>query len=148
MKRLRVTWRSKPVISVLPRWQIAWRTKPIATTMPLAMVIVGILAVVLGDSASRAFDNLGGDIMIRVLGVALMIGGALATTGLVRNDSMVELFGLTLAALGAAIYGVGVILGLQTQGLIAGLGYLAIAVAFLGRIQLLLRAADSLRRDK
>lgn len=134
-----------------PKWatqlRLAWRTKPTAVTVPLAMIPIGIAAVILGDGASKAFDNLGGGVIIRLMGLVMVAGGFFVIQGILKNSTLHEVIGLTLAALGAAIYGAGVILGLRTQGLVAGLGYLAMALAFLGRIQLLMRAAGSLSRD-
>jgi hypothetical protein len=126
---------------------IAWRMKPTAITIPIALIPIGISAIVMGDAASKAFDNLGGGTVIRVMGFVMVAGGIFVIIGIIKNSSLHEVIGLALSALGAAVYGAGVILGLKTQGIIAGLGYLAMAVAFLGRIQLLTRAAGLLRRD-
>lgn len=119
----------------------AWSTKPTAVTIPVVMLPIGIAALILGDDASRAFANLGGALLVRMMGAAMVTGSVLVIVSILRDDASVEVIGLAIAALGAAIYGAGVIMGLGTQGIVAGLGYLAITLAFLGRIRLLVRAA-------
>lgn len=128
---------------------VAWRAKPTAVTIPIAMVPIGVIALVLGEDASRAFTNIGGEIVIRSLGAAMALGGVSVAFGILRNDVVYEGVGLTLCSLGALLYGTGVILGLGEQGLIAGLGYLAFATGFLGRVWLLQKAAGRrLRRNR
>jgi hypothetical protein len=119
----------------------AWREQPTAVTLPLGMTLIGLAAIVLGDSASRAFTELGGGSMIRVMGAAMLVGGLLVAAGIVRADFLLEVIGLALAAFGATVYGTGVILGLGTQGLVTGPENLLIAVAFFGRIALISRRA-------
>jgi hypothetical protein len=117
--------------------------RPTATALPLTLIAAGIVAVVLGSHASKAFDNLGGALLVRFLGVVLLLGGLVVVTGIIRSDPALEPIGLTLIAAGLAFYGVGVALGLGTQGLIAGLIAVGSAVGFLGRIRLLIREAPS-----
>jgi hypothetical protein len=105
------------------------------------MTIIGLAAIILGDNASRAFTELGGGSMIRVMGAAMLVGGALVTTGIVRADYLLEVIGLALAAFGATVYGVGVVMGLGTQGLVTGPENILIALAFFGRIALISRRA-------
>lgn len=124
----------------LPAISRAWDTKPTATALPLVMIPTGIVALIFGDGASKAFNNFGGATLIRILGFALALGGVLVVTSITRNDALLEALGFAAASFGAIIYGVGVILGLHTQGLIAGLFALGTAVGFLGRIRLLMRA--------
>jgi hypothetical protein len=119
----------------------AWRQQPTAVTLPLGMILIGLLAVVLGENASRAFTELGGSTMIRVMGLAMLTGGLLVVTSIILDDATFEVMGLALGVFGTIVYGVGVILGLGTQGLITGPENIGIAVAFLGRIALLLRRA-------
>lgn len=122
----------------------AWNNKPTAVTVPLAMIPIGIAALILGEDASRAFTEIGGGVVIRFMGAVMLAGGTSVLIAILRDDPLYELIGLVLAALGAAIYGTGVILGLGTQGVVAGIGYLAMSAAFLGRIRLLMRAAREL----
>jgi hypothetical protein len=119
----------------------AWREKPTAVTLPLGMTIIGLAAVILGENASRAFTELGGSAMIRVMGLAMLAGGLLVAAGIVRNDYLLEVIGLALAAFGATVYGIGVVLGLGVQGLVTGPENILIAVAFFGRIALISRRA-------
>jgi hypothetical protein len=132
---------------MLKRMKRALQAKPTAVVLPLGLIPIGIAAVILGDGASKAFDNLGGGVLIRLMGLVMVAGGVCVSLGIIKDDSVYEVIGLTLAALGAAIYGVGVILGLRSQGIVAGLGYLTMSAAFLSRIRLLMRAARTLSRD-
>ena len=119
----------------------AWMVRPMAITLPLGMIPIGIAAIILGDNASRAFTELGGAAMIRVMGVAMLTGGLLVAAGIVRNDALLEVVGLALAAFGATVYGIGVLLGLGLNGLVTGPENLIIALAFFGRIAMISRAA-------
>lgn len=126
----------------------AWTVRPTAVTIPVVMLPIGVIALILGDDASRAFANLGGGLLIRVMGAAMVTGSTLVIVSILRDDVFIEGLGLSLAALGAAIYGAGVILGLGSQGLVAGLGYLAVTLALLGRVRLLVVTAPHTdRRD-
>lgn len=117
----------------------AWREQPTAVTLPLGMILIGLNAVILGDHASRAFTELGGGAMIRVMGAAMLVGGLLVAISIIRSDYLLEVIGLALAAFGATVYGLGVILGLGIQGLVTGPENLLIALAFFGRIALISR---------
>lgn len=128
-------------MNAISRLYRTWAVKPTAVTLPTFLIPIGIAALILGDNVSAAFTNLGGGTIIRCMGASMALGGILVITSIIRNDALAEVIGLALAALGAAIYGAGVITGLQLQGIVAGLGYLGMTVAFLGRILLLLRAA-------
>jgi tetrahydromethanopterin S-methyltransferase subunit C len=119
----------------------AWRQQPTAVTLPLVLIPVGLLGIILGDDASRAFANFGGGTLIRILGLAMLACGILVVTSIILDDATFEVMGLALGVFGTIVYGVGVILGLGTQGLITGPENIGIAVAFLGRIALLLRRA-------
>lgn len=126
----------------------AWQDKPTAVTLPLGMVLIGANAMILGDRASRAFTDLGGSTIIRLAGLAMFACGVLVASGIALSDATYEVIGLALGVFGSAIYGAGVILGLGTQGLITGPENLLIALAFLGRIALLLRRARSAAREE
>ena len=119
----------------------AWRTQPTAVTLPLGMILIGLLAVILGENVSRAFTELGGAAMIRVMGLAMLTGGLLVAVSIIRSDYLLEVIGLALAAFGAIVYGVGVVMGLGTQGLVTGPENILIALAFFGRIALISRRA-------
>jgi hypothetical protein len=123
-----------------------WRAKPTATTLPLIMIITGAIALILGDESSTAFAHLGGGTLVRVMGACMFLGGVGVLAGILRDDAVLEPIGLTLAALGAMVYGTIAILGLGTHGVITGIDHIAIAVGFLGRIALLLSRAPRIPR--
>lgn len=118
---------------MLSRLRRAWRENP-TTVIAIIMIPTGTAALILGDGVSKAFSNLGGATPVRCMGIVMLTGAAFIITSVIRDDALQEVLGLSLCALGAAIYGLGVILGLRTQGIVAGLGYLSITVAMLGRI--------------
>jgi hypothetical protein len=106
------------------------------------MVPTGALALVLGPGVSRAFTLIAANMIVpRFMGFLLLLGGVLALCGMLRMNSFIEALGLALLAAGAALYGFGVILGLGMAGMVAGPGYVAIAVALSRRVQILLRLA-------
>jgi hypothetical protein len=117
----------------------AWREQPTAVTLPLGMIFLGLGAMILGDHVSRAFTEIGGGAMIRVMGAAMFAGGLLVAISIIRDDIFLEVMGLALTAFGATFFGIGVILGLGVQGFVAGGENLLIALAFFGRIAMISR---------
>ncbi len=122
----------------LRRLWSAWRDHP-ETTLPMFMITTGFTAVILGVHASRAFTDLGGATVIRILGFAMAAGGILVLTGILRADPLLEPVGLSVAAVGCVLYGLGVIAGLGAGGLIAGQLALGLAVFFILRVLLVAR---------
>lgn len=127
----------------LVRLWCAWVEEPTVTTLPLVMIPIGVEALILGGHASKAFDNLGGSLLVRALGVALLVGGLVVVAGIIRRDPALEPIGLAIAAVGAILYGGGVMLGLGSQGLIAGQFAIGVAIGFLGRIRKAIREAPA-----
>jgi hypothetical protein len=128
-------------MSPLTRLWCAWVEEPTVTSLPLVMIPIGVEALVLGGHASKAFDNLGGALLVRVLGAALLVGGLVVAAGIIRRDPALEPIGLAIATVGSVLYGGGVILGLGSQGLIAGQFAIGMAIGFLGRIRKVIREA-------
>lgn len=126
---------------IVRRLYHAWEATQTALTIPLILLPAGMLALILGEGVSRSFTNIGGDTVLRVLGALMVIGGSLVVIGTLKGDALLEVCGLVFSALGAAIYGAGVIIGLGQLGLLAGIGYLGITLALLGRVFLILKAA-------
>lgn len=125
---------------VIVRLYQAWKKAQTPVILPLALTCVGIVALLLGTDASKAFTNIGGGIVIRLMGAAMVAGGVLITASIVRANALAEVLGLALAAFGAAIYGGGVVIGLHSQGLVSGIGYTGITLTLLGRLFFLVRA--------
>ena len=111
-----------------------WRVRPASVVLPILGVLAGTAAIIFGTDTSKAFTELGGGITIRVMGIFMLIGGLLALAGIIRADRVLEVVGHGMVVVGAAIYAFGVILGLGLGGIIAGLGYAAIATCLIGRI--------------
>lgn len=129
-------------MSAFQRLHRAWKAKPLAITLVFALVPVGVIALTFGNSADRAFIIInGGSVIIRGMGTVMILGGTLVAYSVIRKDPLYEVIGLILAALGTAIYGGGVLLGLGLHGFVAAAGYLGMAVAFAGRVAFLSRSA-------
>jgi hypothetical protein len=128
------------------RLYAALRNGKTPVVLPLALTCVGIVALVLGEGASKAFANLGGSVVIRIMGVAMIAGGCLIVSSLVKYNALREVSGLALAAFGAAVYGGGAVLGLHSQGLVSGIGYAGITVTLLARMVFVVQAARVLDR--
>jgi len=111
-----------------------WRVRPSSVVLPTLGVLVGTAATIFGTDTSKAFTELGGGITIRIMGILMLIGGLLALAGIARADRLLEVVGHGMNVVGAAIYASGAILGLGLGGIIAGLGYAAIATCLIGRI--------------
>ncbi len=131
---------------MLGRLKDKWVVIPAVIVFPALMILAGLAAAVLGSDASKAFTNIGGDVTIRVMGVALVIGGFSTLWGVARPDSFWELVGLTLICGGSTVYAFGVVLGLGKGGVIAGLGFLAIALWALSRVMVVMRAAKTVKK--
>jgi hypothetical protein len=119
----------------------AWERSEPPIVLSVFLVSVGVVAVILGDGASKSFADLGGSVVIRIMGVILIIGGCLVISSIVNSDALREVLGLALTALGTAIFSGGAILGLGTQGLVSGIGYAGITLTLLSRILFLLTSA-------
>lgn len=130
------------------RLYAAWQKTQTPVILPLALMCAGAVSVIMGDAASKSFSNLGGSTMLRVMGVFMVVGGFLILSSIVKTDFAREVLGLALSALGAAIYGGGVILGLHAQGLVAGIGYTGITLTLLGRIYFLIQATRTDQRQR
>lgn len=116
-----------------------WRARPESAIFPVAGILAGTAAIVLGVVASKAFTNIGGGITIRAMGILMLVGGMLALAGIARADRLVEMIGHSMVTAGTVIYPFGVILGLGLGGILAGIGYTAIAVTLGSRIWLMTR---------
>lgn len=128
---------------------VEFRLRPLSVTVPVIMIPTGIMALILGEGASRAFTIIGGEggstgaLIAHMMGLFLALGGALAILGTVRFGTLIELIGLMLVAAGAFIYAAGVVIGLGFNGVIAGGGFLSISLGCAGRVVLL---ADTAKR--
>lgn len=126
---------------IIIRLYRAWAKTQTPVILPLALIAVGVVSLVLGEGASKSFSNLGGALVIRIMGAFMVVGGGLIISSILKSNYTREVLGLTLAALGAAIYGGGVVLGLHSQGLVSGIGYTGITLTLLGRVYFLLQEA-------
>ena len=116
------------------RLQFAWVHRPYTVVIAVVLLFPGVLAIVYGDAVSAALSKIAADNISRLMGILLVVGPILTLVGIARNRALAETLGLTVIALGCAIYGLGVILGLGLQGAVAGSGFLAIAAATIRRV--------------
>ena len=119
-------------------------SRPMSVVIPAALILVGSVATVLGPEASRAFTLLpqGAQFIAHAMGMSMALGGVLVLLGVANSETFTELMGLVFAALGSAIYGAGVIIGLGINGLITGPMFLAIAVSSTIRVVIGMRQAS------
>lgn len=130
----------------LDRLMVALRMRAMATTMSLGSIPVGIMALALGDGASRAFTLIpGGALMAHAFGIFLILGGGLVVLAILKSDVSIETIGLACISAGAAVYSFGVYIGLGVNGLIAGTLSLLLALGSLLRISFLLGLAKSMK---
>lgn len=142
------TMRGIAVMSWLIKLYQAWRHAKTPVILPLVLMSVGVVALVLGTDASKAFTDVGGGAIIRIMGAAMLLGAMLIISSIIKPNPTREMCGLILCMFGAAVYGGGVIVGLHAQGIIAGLGYAGIALTLLGRLINLLFDAQEQERAR
>lgn len=111
-------------------------TRPMSVVIPAALIPIGAVATALGPDASRAFTLLpdGARFIAHSMGMCMLLGGVLVLLGIANSETFTELIGLCLLALGCAVYGVGVVIGLGVNGLITGPMFVAICVAAVIRV--------------
>jgi hypothetical protein len=107
---------------------------------------MGILAMIYGRASAAAFAEFTTDLGVRMMGADMIIGGLLISWSYWRYDAFKETLGLTMAALGTAIYSISVFISLGISGLITGTGFAGLALVFLSRIYFIVLAYRS-RRD-
>jgi hypothetical protein len=118
-----------------------WVDRQAGFSIPIVLIPVSILSVILGEEVSKAFTNVGGGTIVRILGIAMGVGGVVTLMGIWRNDALYEIIGLVLTALGCAIYVVGALLGLGMLGLLAAAGHLCVILTLMGRVYQILIAS-------
>ncbi|MGA9310029.1 MAG: hypothetical protein WBV74_06625 [Pseudonocardiaceae bacterium] len=132
--------------SIRRQLQSAWVHRPYTVVLAVVLVFPGALAIVYGDEVSQALSNIAAGSISRLMGTLLVVGSALTLTGIARNRTLTETLGLTVTAIGCAIYGLGVILGLGLHGAVAGSGFLAIAAGTIRRVITLAAVAREVDR--
>lgn len=119
------------------------RAYPFATNLSLISIPIGLLALVIGPSISRAFSDVfpGRPEIIYVWGVALLLGGLNVAHGIVRHIPSRERAGLYVLAVAYAFYGVAVLYGLGRGGMVTGPISLTLAVSAIQRARVFDSAA-------
>lgn len=121
--------------ATVTRLHITRRSQPYTLAFGLILPIPGSLAVIYGDGVSRALSIIAADDVSRGMGASLLVGAILVLFGALRREPLVEVSGLVFIAMGCAVYSIGVILGLGLAGMVAGPGFLAIALGTVFRIR-------------
>jgi hypothetical protein len=111
--------------------------------LPSTLLVAGLSALVFGHNAAKSFDYVGGDLTIRALGAELVISAAVILYGFITHNAVSETFGSLGTAMGAAFYGFAIMIGLGTQGLVSGIGYLGISVVMMSRVMFMVRHSRS-----
>lgn len=109
--------------------------RPYTLALALVLPIPGTLALIYGDAVSAALGNIAADTVSRFMGAALLAGAVLTLIGLARNKHVYEFTGLSILAIGLAVYGLGVLLGLGLQGAVAGPIALAVSLGTVLRLR-------------
>jgi hypothetical protein len=102
--------------------------------LPETTTAMGILAVIYGRESAAAFASFSTDFGVRAMGIDMIMGGLLISWSYWRYDAFKETLGLTMAALGVAIYSISVFISLGVSGLITGTGFAGLSLVFLSRI--------------
>jgi hypothetical protein len=111
--------------------------------LPSTLFLAGLSALVFGRNAAKSFEYVGGDLTIRALGAELVISAAVIIYGFITHDAVWEAFGSLAVALGALFYGLAIMIGLGTQGLVSGIGYIGISVVMLSRVLFMTQHSSS-----
>ena len=124
------------------RLKTAYVMRAMATVMSGGMIPVGVIGLAMGKDSSRAFSVIsGGSLVAHAFGGLLALGGVFVLVGIARAEAFGEVMGLSLIAMGAALYAGGVYLGLGLNGLIAGSLAALISLGAASRVSFLLRLA-------
>ncbi|MDQ2882091.1 MAG: hypothetical protein M3Y48_12935 [Actinomycetota bacterium] len=137
---------SRTTTSAISQLQSAWVHRPYTVVLAVVLLVPGALAIVYGDAVSQALSNIAAGTISRMMGTLLVVGSSLTLLGIARNTALTETLGLTVTAIGCAIYGLGVILGLGLHGAVAGSGFLAIAAGTIRRVITLAAVAREVDR--
>jgi hypothetical protein len=140
---------AQTVVNLLENYRLIFRLTPTIAAVPVVMLPVGIITLVMGAGASRAFTLMpGGGMYGHLVGFLLAAGSILNLTGMLRSLHLVEAIGAGLVSAGAFLYAFGVVLGLGWNGIIAGGGFLAIAIGGAGRVAVLAHRANEVKRRR
>lgn len=118
-----------------------WKASQTPIILPLTVLAVGVVTAVLGNRAAHSFLVAGGNTMLHIMGIIMVVGSTLIIGGFVRHSTLAETIGLVIASLGTAIYGVGTLIDLGELGLATGIGYIGITVTLLSRVVFILQLA-------
>jgi hypothetical protein len=123
------------------------RAEPFAVNLSMVSVPVGLLSVVVGPEVSRAYTIVyHTPELIYVWGVFLLLGGLNVAYGIVRGIPSLERAGQYVLAVAWAFYGVSVVVGLGSGGMVAGPLALAVALSCLQRAAFIGAAAKVVAR--
>jgi hypothetical protein len=130
-----------PVETTVHRLWREVRRRPVAATLGVGAIYLGLIGLILGAEASKAFTIIagagGGPWVARIMGAILLAGGVTASVGVIRFSTMMTLAGDALISVGSLIYGGGVLIGLHKAGLMAsGFAFIA-AIGMALRVRML-----------
>lgn len=122
--------------------------RPFATNLSLVSVPIGLLAIVIGTAISAGFTHVWGSVAwpIYAWGVVLLLGGFNVAAGLLTARPARERAGLFVLAMAYAFYGVCVMLGLGSRGMVTGPVFCVLAVSCVQRARSLRRGTEPYER--
>jgi hypothetical protein len=127
-------------------WYRRWEQSQALVVLPVVLVLAGAAGLVLGADVARSFGNLGGPLAVRITGFFLLTGGLATLAGLKFHYPLSAISGLAVGALGAALYGVGTLIGFGLGGFMSGIGWIGISVILLERVWFSLSRSRARRR--
>jgi hypothetical protein len=121
-------------------------TYPFATNLSLITIPIGLLAIMIGPSISRAFSNVfHTPQLVYIWGIWMFVGGLNVATGILRRRPAVERAGLYVLVVPLLFYSVFVVIGLGRGGLVTGPVFFGLAVSCFQRARFILHSRQDLR---
>lgn len=124
-----------------------WEQRVTILCLTILSISLSIWCLVDGEDVSKAFTNLGAGLTIRVMGGFFLVGGLSLLWSFLRRDDYWRVLSCVFLGTGAAIYAVGVLLGLKNQGVVSGhLSAMLVCLFFiqvLGTLRLVKRVPDA-----
>lgn len=122
--------------------------RPFATNLSLISVPIGLLAMFIGTAISAGFTHVWGNVAwpIYTWGVVLLLGGYNVATGLLSGRPARERAGLFVLSVAYAFYGVCVMVGLGSRGMVTGPVFCVLAVSCLQRARSLRQGIEPYER--
>jgi hypothetical protein len=119
------------LLSVTPRIVITDTYQVMLATALLAMGLITLITLLTGESTGAISHTLTNNVLRVLWGVSLALGGGGQLVGVHRSNRETERFGLTMSAIGSAVYAYALFTASSTTaGLILGVVFTFITLAY------------------